>query len=186
MRIEPGTGWLAGARRVPSPNRDRRPGGAVPELLVVHSICLPPGEFGGPWIERFFTNELDPDAHPYFSEIAGMRVSAHALVRRDGEVVQFVPFDERAWHAGESCWEGRSACNDFSVGVELEGSDDREFEPIQYERLALIARELERTYPAMDASRIVGHCDIAPGRKTDPGPHFDWDRLKRRISGESR
>lgn len=181
MRVEGASGWLAGARRVPSPNRDPRPAGMEPDLVVVHAISLPPGEFGGPWIEHLFTNRLDPGAHPYFAEIAALRVSAHALIRRDGEIVQFVPFHERAWHAGESCWEGREACNDYAIGVELEGCDERPFEPVQYTRLAKLIRALERAYPVLSARRVVGHCDVAPGRKSDPGPHFDWAHLKQLL-----
>lgn len=184
MDVDPETGWLIGARHVPSPNRDARPAGCEPELLVVHAISLPPGQFGGPWIEHLFTNRLDPEAHPYFAEIAHMRVSAHVLIRRDGSLVQFVPFHERAWHAGQSSWQGREACNDFSVGVELEGCDDKPFEPIQYERLTALLRALQRRYPTLSAERVVGHCDVAPGRKTDPGPHFDWCRLKGMLANQ--
>lgn len=184
MRIEPGSGWLAGVERVPSPNRDERPAGAEPELVVVHAISLPPGCFGGRDIDRLFTNCLDPDAHPYFAEIADLRVSAHALVRRGGDLVQFVSFNDRAWHAGRSCWQGREACNDFSIGIELEGDDDRPFEPVQYERLAAVVAALADAYPGITRDRLVGHCDIAPGRKTDPGPYFDWRRLHDLLSGK--
>lgn len=182
MRVEGASGWLAGARRVPSPNRDPRPTGVEPDLVVVHAISLPPGEFGGSWIEHLFTNCLDPGAHPYFAEIAALRVSAHALIRRDGEIVQFVPFHERAWHAGESCWEGREACNDYAIGIELEGCDEHPFEPVQYTRLARLIRALQRVYPVLSAGRVVGHCDVAPGRKTDPGPRFDWNHLERLLA----
>lgn len=154
------------------------------DLVVVHAISLPPGEFGGPWIDELFTNRLDPEAHPYFREIAGMRVSAHALIRRDGVITQYAPFGERAWHAGESCWEAREACNDFAVGIELEGGDEHPFEPVQYWRLAELIRALMQVYPAISPERVVGHCHVAPGRKTDPGPHFDWARLKRLIAAE--
>lgn len=184
MRVDPGTGWLAGVTRLPSPNRDERPPGASPELVVVHAISLPPGHFGGDWIDRLFTNRLDPTAHPYFAEIAHLKVSAHALIRRDGAITQYVPFQERAWHAGRSCWEGREACNDFSVGIELEGDDEQPYEPVQYERLAGVVQALADAYPRIDGRRLVGHCDIAPGRKTDPGPHFDWDRLHALLSGK--
>lgn len=185
MRIDPESGWLRGALRVPTPNRDQRPEGAPVDLVVVHAISLPPGEFGGPWIDELFTNRLDPGAHPYFREIAGMRVSAHALIRRDGSVTQYAPFGERAWHAGRSCWEGREACNDFAVGIELEGDDEQVFEPVQYRRLAELIRALMQVYPGITPERVVGHCHVAPGRKTDPGSHFDWARLKRLIAAEN-
>ncbi len=177
MRIDD-TGWLAEAVHCPSPNRDARPPGTDIELLVVHAISLPPGEYGGGFVQDFFRNRLDAAAHPYFAEIADLRVSAHCLIERDGRLTQFVSFDERAWHAGLSCWQGREACNDFSIGIELEGCDDEGFEDIQYEQLARLAIALARRYPALQsrplADAICGHSDIAPGRKTDPGPHFDW------------
>jgi AmpD protein len=160
-------------RFVASPNFDERPEGVAIELLVVHSISLPPGEFGGSGIEELFTNRLDPAAHPYYSGIAQLEVSAHLLVRRDGELVQFVPCAKRAWHAGESSWRGRSRCNDFSIGVELEGTDECPFEPAQYATLAALTRVLRGAYAISD---IAGHSDIAPGRKTDPGVGFDWPR----------
>jgi len=168
-------GLLHGARFIASPNCDERPEGSTIELLVIHNISLPPGEFGGPGIVELFTNRLDPGAHPYYHEIAGRKVSAHFLIRRDGELIQFVPCGRRAWHAGESNWRGRSRCNDFSIGIELEGTDAVPFENAQYERLAELARALARTYPGVAS---VGHADIAPGRKTDPGPCFDWDRYR--------
>jgi len=167
-------GWLRGCRRVESPNHDERPGDEQPTLLVIHSISLPPGEYGGDAIERLFTNRLEAHAHPYFREIEGLRVSAHFLVRRNGEVVQFVPTSRRAWHAGESTWRGRARCNDFSVGIELEGGDDAEFEPSQYRRLAELIATLRQALPLRD---IAAHSEIAPGRKTDPGTRFDWPRL---------
>jgi len=166
-----------GIRFVESPNQDERPEGPGPELVVVHGISLPPGELGGPWIERLFTNALGPSAHPYFEEIAGLQVSAHVLIRRDGGLVQFVPFHRRAWHAGVSSWQGRERVNDFSVGVELEGTDDTPYADVQYERLADLLHALAAAYPAITPDRIVGHSDVAPGRKTDPGPSFDWPRL---------
>ena len=172
------SGWIAGIRRIPSPNCDERPEGSMVELLVIHNISLPPGEFGGPGIVELFTNRLDPGAHPYYREIAGRRVSAHFLIRRDGELLQFVPCGQRAWHAGESTWRGRSRCNDFSLGIELEGTDDVPFEDAQYERLAGLARVLATDYPGIHS---VGHSDIAPGRKTDPGPCFDWARYRSMI-----
>ncbi|MGE0371191.1 MAG: 1,6-anhydro-N-acetylmuramyl-L-alanine amidase AmpD [Gammaproteobacteria bacterium] len=171
-------GWLVPARRVLSPNWDERPAGCGIDLLVVHGISLPPREYGsGRWIDALFTNTLDPHAHPYFSEIHDRRVSAHVLIARDGFVTQYVPFHRRAWHAGESSFEGRTACNDFAIGIELEGSDDDPYEAVQYECLADIARALMRQYPGIVRGHIVGHSAIAPGRKTDPGPHFDWNRL---------
>ena len=174
------SGWIAGIRHIPSPNCDERPAGSTIELLVIHNISLPPGEFGGPGIVELFTNRLDPGAHPYFREIAGRKVSAHFLIRRDGELLQFVPCVQRAWHAGESNWRGRSRCNDFSIGIELEGADGVPFEDAQYERLAGLARVLATDYPGLHS---VGHSDVAPGRKTDPGPCFDWARYRSMIKG---
>lgn len=171
-------GWLSAATRCPSPNCDARPAGMAVDLLVVHGISLPPGEFGGDAIEALFCNRLDPDAHPYFAAIAGLRVSAHLLIRRDGRLQQFVRFEDRAWHAGESAFRGRTRCNDFAVGIELEGTDDCPYEAIQYQRLAVTARLLMARFPGIAADRIVGHSDIAPQRKTDPGPAFDWPRLR--------
>ena len=175
-------GWLEGARRVPSPNCDARPPGTEIGLIVVHGISLPPGAFGGDAIERLFTNRLDPEAHPYFREITGLKVSAHVLIRRDGALIQFVPFSMRAWHAGRSCFRDREACNDFSVGIELEGTDETPYADIQYQCLAELVSALRAAYPGIAADAVVGHCDIAPGRKTDPGPAFDWARL-RRLAG---
>jgi AmpD protein len=167
-------GWVEGARRVPSPNRDERPAGAAISLLLLHSISLPPGQYGGDAIERLFTNRLDPQAHPYFAEIAGLEVSSHFLVRRDGALVQFVAVQERAWHAGASVWRGRERCNDFSIGVELEGTDDGPFEDAQYRQLRELVHTLRAQLPLHD---IAAHSEVAPGRKTDPGPGFDWARL---------
>jgi AmpD protein len=172
-------GWLAGARRVASPNADDRPVGTVVSLVVVHGISLPPGRFGGDAILRLFTNRLDADAHPAFAAIAGLRVSAHFLIRRDGALVQFVPCTRRAWHAGASSWQGRERCNDFSIGIELEGTDDRPYTGRQYRRLAALVRRIRTRWPAGD---IAGHSDIAPGRKTDPGPSFDWSRLQHLLA----
>jgi AmpD protein len=174
--------WLTGARRAPSPNQDARPPDVPVDLLVIHNISLPPGEFGGDWVEDLFLNRLDPAAHPYFAGIAALRVSAHLLIRRDGALVQFVPLGRRAWHAGASCFAGREACNDFSIGIELEGSDETPFTDAQYARLAAVSREIVQRYPAIGAGRIVGHSDIAPGRKTDPGPHFDWQRFREALA----
>lgn len=172
-------GFVARARRVASPNFDERPAGTAVSLLVVHAISLPPGVFGGDAIERLFTNRLDPGAHPAFAPIAQLRVSAHFLLRRDGELIQFVSADKRAWHAGVSSWRGRAACNDFSIGVELEGDERSRFGDAQYEGLIALVTQLRRMYPLRD---IAGHDDIAPQRKRDPGPHFDWPRLLRALS----
>lgn len=177
IRIDPAVGLVVSARQVISSHFDERPTGVLPELIVVHGISLPPGEFGGPWIDRLFTGHLPADVHPYFKTIAAGRVSAHALIRRDGEIVQYVPFGERAWHSGKSEYRGRSACNDFSVGIELEGTDDLPYETSQYNSLAALIGALLAAYPSLSRDHIVGHSDIAPGRKTDPGPSFDWPRL---------
>lgn len=182
MQVDPASGLMLGIRQVPSPNFDARPDGAVPELIVIHGISLPPGEFGGPWIDRLFTNTLPPEAHPYFEEIAGMRVSSHLCISRSGDATQYVAFDQRAWHAGQSCFEGRAACNDFSIGVELEGTDTMAYEPVQYGVLADIVAALCRAYPTLSPTRLAGHSDIAPGRKTDPGPAFDWGLARRLIA----
>jgi len=172
------TGLLEGVRQVLSPHCDARPAGVAPELIVMHGISLPPGQFGGAWIDKLFTGNLPPGAHPYFAQLQGMRVSAHLLVRRDGEPVQFVPFALRAWHAGTSQYQGRTACNDFSIGIELEGADESPYQAVQYEVAAATIRALLAAYPTLAATRVVGHSDIAPGRKTDPGPAFDWPRLR--------
>ena len=168
-------GWLAEARRVPSPHYDCRPDDENPSLLVVHNISLPPGEFGGPWIDALFTGTIDPNAHPYFAGIAHLRVSAHCLIRRDGEIVQYVPFDKRAWHAGVSCYQGRERCNDFSIGIELEGCDFEPFNAVQYETLLGLLSQLQAAYPI---KAVTGHQHIAPDRKTDPGHFFDWEYLQ--------
>lgn len=178
MQIHREDGLLEGARFVPSPNADERPDEGSPSLLVIHGISLPPGEYGGPWIDALFTNTLDPEAHPYFSEIHQLRVSSHLLIRRDGEVVQYVPFSKRAWHAGVSSYQGCECCNDFSIGIELEGTDDEPYESVQYQSLSQCVALLLQAYPELSAERIAGHCDIAPGRKTDPGPFFDWPHFK--------
>ena len=182
LKIDSATGLLTGVRQVLSPHCDARPAGTVAELLVVHGISLPPGEFGGPWIDRLFTGTLPPEAHPFLGELAGARLSAHALVRRDGAIVQYVPFGERAWHAGASQYRGRSTCNDFSVGVELEGTDDTPYTEAQYQQLAALAAALLAAYASLSAEHIVGHSDIAPGRKTDPGAAFDWPRFRALLS----
>ncbi|AXS79113.1 1,6-anhydro-N-acetylmuramyl-L-alanine amidase AmpD [Dechloromonas sp. HYN0024] len=172
-------GWLAGVRWLPSPNFGMRPAGEAVSLIVVHNISLPPDEFGGDWVEDFFLNRLDASAHPYFSTIAGLQVSAHFYIRRDGRIVQFVGCDQRAWHAGQSCWCERDNCNDFSVGIELEGSDSQPYAAAQYEALWQLIDALRQRYPI---ATIAGHCHIAPGRKTDPGPAFDWPALRGRYS----
>lgn len=174
-------GWIREARKVPSPNCGPRPDGCEPGLIVIHNISLPPGHYGGDCIERFFTNCLDWDEHAYFEEIRGMQVSAHLLLRRCGELVQFVSLDERAWHAGNSCWEGRENCNDFSIGIELEGSDEEPYADEQYATLQVVTALLLDHYPLVSIDSITGHSDIAPGRKTDPGPAFDWDRYRRLL-----
>ncbi|QEZ47830.1 1,6-anhydro-N-acetylmuramyl-L-alanine amidase AmpD [Cupriavidus oxalaticus] len=167
-------GWVPAARRVPSPNFDQRPPGMPVDLVVLHNISLPPGQFGSGDIEAFFQNRLDPDKHPFFATIHQVQVSAHFLVTRQGELVQFVPCTQRAWHAGQSDFFGRTRCNDFSIGIEIEGCDDLPFTPAQYDTVAALVPALMAAYPVR---AIAGHSDIAPGRKTDPGPHFDWDRL---------
>jgi AmpD protein len=175
-------GLVEGAKFIASPNCDERPAGTPIELLVIHSISLPPGEFGGPWIDRLFTNTLPAEAHGYFATIDKLRVSAHLLIRRDGEVRQYVPFTARAWHAGESSWCGRQRCNDFSIGIELEGTDEIPYAEPQYASLATVIATLRSTYASLRAAEIVGHEDIAPGRKTDPGPAFDWGRLDAELA----
>lgn len=158
----------------------------APELIVVHGISLPPGEFGGPWIDRLFTNTLPADAHPYFAQIAERKVSSHLLIRRDGEIVQYVPFHRRAWHAGVSQYRGREKCNDFSIGIELEGTDDSAYEPAQYRALSTVILQLCSAYPSLSLEHIAGHSDIAPGRKTDPGLAFDWPRLRALLEFSAR
>ena len=182
VRIDVESGMMRSARQVASPNYDARPPGVEADLIVVHGISLPPGEFGGPWIERLFMNTLPLELHPYFAEIGALRVSAHMLVARDGELTQFVKFTDRAWHAGQSVYDGREACNDFSIGVELEGADSTPYEAAQYDALAEIVAALCEAYPRLSPDRVVGHSDISPGRKTDPGPEFDWRRARRCIA----
>jgi AmpD protein len=177
MNINPTTGLLTEALQTPSPNYDARPDENDISLIVIHNISLPPGEFGGPWIDALFTNNLDPGAHPYFASIHQMEVSSHLLIRRDGVIVQYVPFHQRAWHAGQSEYQGRQRCNDFSIGIELEGCDDKPFDEIQYQKLAQVIQCLVDSYPRLSTEHITGHSDIAPGRKTDPGPCFDWQKL---------
>ena len=176
-------GSIHAARQIASPNCDARRGDAEITLLVVHNISLPPGKFGGDGIIRLFTNQLDPAGHPYYARIAKLRVSAHFLIRRDGSLIQFVPCALRAWHAGVSSWRGHKGCNDFSIGVELEGTNELPYESAQYATLARLTRALRRRYPIAEA---VGHQDIAPGRKTDPGPAFDWARYRQSTAGRGR
>jgi N-acetyl-anhydromuramoyl-L-alanine amidase len=182
LQLEPATGLLAGVRQVLSPHFDARPKGVAPELIVVHGISLPPGEFGGPWIDHLFAGDLPPDVHPSFRDTTALRVSAHALIRRDGSITQYVPFGMRAWHAGPSQYRGRTGCNDFSIGIELEGTDATPYSDAQYESLAALVRALLSTYPTLAAEHIAGHSDIAPGRKTDPGPAFDWQRWRKMLT----
>jgi len=182
LSIDIGRGLVQQARHIPSPNQDARPPGATLDLIVVHGIGLPPGEFGGPWVEQLFLNRLPTDAHPFFKTIEGLKVSAHVFVRRDGSMLQFVPFHARAWHAGASRWRQRSACNDFSVGIELEGADEVPYEAAQYDILAGLVSALRRAYPTLAHDAIVGHSEVAPGRKTDPGPAFDWAHFGRRLA----
>jgi AmpD protein len=185
IRIDRESGLIPDARQVPSPNCDARPPDCEPELVVVHGISLPPGEFGGDWIDQFFTNNLDPAAHPYFREIAEMRVSSHLLVRRDGELVQYVPLSKRAWHAGESCYRDRERCNDYSIGIELEGVDTVDYSDAQYDALGHVIDALQDAIPSLAGAPVVGHSDIAPGRKTDPGPAFDWQRFETVLADQS-
>jgi AmpD protein len=180
------SGRIAGARWLPSPNADERPAGTEPDLLVIHNISLPPGEYGGPWIEQLFQNRLPCDAHPFFAGLIGLRVSAHLLIRRDGELVQFVALHRRAWHAGRSVFDGRPECNDYSIGIELEGSDDEAYCDAQYQRLAAVTQLIRARYPAITSARITGHSEIAPGRKTDPGPAFDWGRYRSDLARRER
>lgn len=178
-RVE--NGWLDGARRVPSPHCNDRPEGAEVDLLVIHSISLPPGQYGGNYIDDFFQGHLDTSAHPYFEEIGGMEVSAHLLIDREGAVTQYVPFDRRAWHAGQSEFCGRCNCNDFSIGIELEGIDTDTYTEAQYRALADVTSAIMEAYPGISTDTITGHSDIAPGRKLDPGPGFDWQHYHREL-----
>lgn len=187
MRYDTQSGWYPDLRRCPSPNHNVRPGGAGPaaladvDLIVIHGISLPPGIFCGPDVERLFTNTLPVDAHPYYRGLAGLHVSAHFLVRRTGAVTQFVSLHDRAWHAGASQFAGRTDCNDFSVGIEVEGADEDPYTPVQFERLVWLTRDVMSRIGLSDVHRVVGHVDIAPGRKTDPGPFFEWDRFRNRL-----
>jgi len=183
MQLDPTSGWCDGIRHCPSPNFNARPQGEV-SLLVIHNISLPPGQFGTGKVQQFFQNRLPADEHPYFAGIAQLTVSAHFLIERDGTVTQFVSCNARAWHAGVSSFAGRGNCNDFSVGIELEGTDELPFSDAQYQALIGLTRQLLDAYPQLSVERICGHSDIAPGRKTDPGPCFDWARLRAALQGE--
>jgi N-acetyl-anhydromuramoyl-L-alanine amidase len=186
MQVDLDSGLMGGARQVVSPNFDARPQGSPIDLIVIHGISLPPGEFGGPWIDQLFTNTLPAERHPYFAEIEGLRVSSHLVIARDGALTQYVSFNDRAWHAGRSSYQGRIECNDYSIGVELEGADTVPYEPAQYEALAKTIAALCVAYPALSPQRVAGHSDVAPGRKTDPGPAFDWPHAQRCIAAKIR
>lgn len=180
MQLDPASGWCQGVHRCPSPNFNERPDGEI-SLLVIHNISLPPGQFATGKVQAFFQNRLDVTEHPYFEGIKALRVSAHFLIERDGQITQFVSCLDRAWHAGISSFEGREACNDFSLGIELEGTDDQPFTDAQYQALIALIRQLQQHYPQITPQRIYGHSDVAPGRKTDPGPCFDWARFRREL-----
>ena len=182
LRIDVESGLMEGARQIASPNCDSRPPGVEADLIVVHGISLPPGEYGGAWIDRLFTNTLPAEVHPYFAEVCSLQVSSHVVVSRNGALTLYVSFAQRAWHAGKSSYQGREACNDFSVGIELEGTDTTPYEAAQYSALGEVVAALCATYPGLSPNRLVGHSDISPGRKTDPGPGFDWPRARRLIS----
>jgi len=177
MQLDPASGWCQGVCHCPSPNFNARPSDEI-SLLVIHNISLPPGQFGTGKVQEFFQNQLDVTEHPYFEGIIDLRVSAHFLIERDGRVTQFVSCLDRAWHAGISSFEGRETCNDFSLGIELEGTDEQPFTDAQYQALTALTRQLQAAYPAITSNRICGHSDVAPGRKTDPGPAFDWMRFR--------
>lgn len=181
MQADDHTGLVEGASICPSPNQDNRPQGQAIDCIIIHAISLPPGEYGGPYIDHLFTNQLDPHAHPYFNAIHGLRVSSHVLIRRDGQITQYVPFHKRAWHAGESSLAGQTQCNDFSIGIELEGSEEAPFTEAQYLSLIALCSCLIRVYPGIQPERVVGHEHVSPGRKRDPGPYFDWARLKSEL-----
>lgn len=180
MKIDKKKGRLNIARQAPSPNHDERPDNEI-SLIVIHNITLPPNEFGTPWIDALFTNQLPADEHPFFAEICHLRVSSHLLIRRTGEIVQYVPFHLRAWHAGVSQYQGREVCNDFSIGIEMEGTDDQPFTEAQYVQLEKTIASLLKTYPTLSKHHITGHEHIAPNRKTDPGACFDWNRLSQKF-----
>lgn len=181
MQVNRSTGLLEGVSYLASPNRSARPAGCGPELVVIHGISLPAGHFGGGYVSRLFTNQLDTRNDARFAYLSGLRVSAHLFIHRDGHLTQFVPFSQRAWHAGESVFDGRRDCNDFSIGIELEGTDETEYTADQYAVLEAALSALRTAYPGIGHDRVVGHCHIAPGRKSDPGPGFDWGRLQRSL-----
>ncbi len=183
LSMEIQNGWLKNVTHIPSPHHDERPTNTPPSLLVIHNISLPPGQFGGPYINQLFTGTLNPEEHPFFDEIKHLRVSAHCLIRRDGTVIQYVPFNLRAWHAGQSIYQGKEKCNDFSIGIELEGTDFEPFTTEQYDSLTSITQALISQYPDIK-DNITGHSDIAPERKTDPGPYFDWLKFKNQLSAK--
>ena len=174
-------GWLDGAEQCVSPNFNQRPENTAIDLLVIHNISLPPGEFGGGYVQQFFQNRLDANLHPYFATIAELKVSAHLFIERDGKVTQFVPFNARAWHAGSSSFAGVADCNNYSIGIELEGTNELPYSDAQYLALEKVSRQLMLNYPKLTPERITGHSDIAPGRKTDPGPAFDWQRFRKSL-----
>ncbi|MCU4315990.1 1,6-anhydro-N-acetylmuramyl-L-alanine amidase AmpD [Acinetobacter bereziniae] len=180
-RFQVVNGQLIGARQVPSPNYNQRPENTEIQLIVIHNISLPPSQFGGGYIEQFFQNQLDWSIHPYFQTIQGMQVSTHLLILRTGEIIQFVNFNDRAWHAGRSSYLGKVECNDYSIGIELEGSDDIDFEEVQYQQLVDVVAALQLAYPKTD-HHLAGHSDIAPCRKTDPGTHFEWQRFREDLT----
>lgn len=182
MRIDTTTGLISEARQQPSPNCDSRPDESDIALIVIHGISLPPGKFGGDYIDQLFCNQLNPNEHPYFNEISELKVSSHILIRRDGEIVQYVPLNKRAWHAGVSKFNERECCNDFSVGIELEGDDETPYTDVQYHALSTLIKSLSNEYPHLNKQTVAGHCDIAPGRKTDPGKAFDWDILNKLLT----
>jgi AmpD protein len=182
LQVDLASGLMRGVTQIASPNCDARPPGVEADLIVVHGISLPPGEFGGPWIDRLFTNDLPVDAHPYFAEVGALRVSSHLVIKRNGAITQYVKFTERAWHAGKSSFNGREACNDFSIGIELEGTDTLTYDAAQYHALAGLIGALCEAYPRLSTDRVVGHSDISPGRKTDPGPAFDWPHARGLIA----
>lgn len=184
MKIDRQTGLLDSARQCPSPNHDERPASCEPDLIVLHNISLPPNQFGGDGIDQLFTNSLNPEDDPFYAEICHLRVASHLLIRRDGEVVQYVPFHKRAFHAGVSAYRGRERCNDFSVGIEIEGSDYEAFTDVQYELVIAVIKTLLTTYSSLSVAHITGHEHIAPGRKTDPGPFFEWARLSQALGAE--
>ncbi len=178
MKLDSNNDWVEGLEHVRSPNFDERPGGIAPEVIIIHAISLPPGCYGGKYIDALFCNRLDTSLHPFFAQLEDLKVSSHFLIRRDGRMVQFVALDKRAWHAGVSFCLGKDQVNDFSIGIELEGCDEEKFENAQYASLDSLIKLLLEQFPQIDRHRIFGHSEIAPGRKTDPGPFFDWSKVR--------